>query len=149
MYAAFKSGSGDYIHLQGPAPQQLEIDRAGKVVASLGASTPELAFSSVAASREFLKKPAYRPFLRAFAKAKAWAQNTPAREIAEKEASYFPSFSIEALTAAIARYQSIGTWKSGIEIPRDHYDQALMIFSWAGIIKQKHAYEEVCVAAQA
>lgn len=34
MYAAFKSGTGDYIHLQGPAPQQLEIDRVGKVVRS-------------------------------------------------------------------------------------------------------------------
>jgi NitT/TauT family transport system substrate-binding protein len=144
LYDAFKSGKGDFVHLQGPAPQQLEIDRLGAEAASLGASTPVVAFSSVAASRDFLRKPAYQAFLRAFAKAKTWVQNAPAREIAEKESQYVPGFSNEVLTAAIARYQAIGTWKGGIEIPRDQYEQALKIFSSGGAIKQRHSYEEVC-----
>ena len=29
MVTAFKGGEGDYVHLQGPAPQQLEIDLTG------------------------------------------------------------------------------------------------------------------------
>ena len=32
MVAAFKGGEGDYVHLQGPAPQQLEIEGSGVVV---------------------------------------------------------------------------------------------------------------------
>ena len=36
MIAAFKSGEGEYIHLQGPAPQQLEHDGHGHIVAALG-----------------------------------------------------------------------------------------------------------------
>lgn len=145
LYDAFKSGSGDFVHLQGPAPQQLEMDKLGAEAASLGAATPVVAFSSVVASRDFVKTPVYQAFLRAFAKAKTWAQNAPAREIAEKEAQYVPGFSQEALTMAIERYQEIGTWKGGIEIPRDQYQQAQKIFSWGGAIKQSHPYEEVCV----
>ena len=35
MDAAFRAGRGDYIHQQGPAPQQLEHDGVGHVVAAL------------------------------------------------------------------------------------------------------------------
>jgi hypothetical protein len=36
MDGAFRKGEGDYIHQQGPVPQQLEHDRLGHVVASVG-----------------------------------------------------------------------------------------------------------------
>ncbi|MEJ2173724.1 MAG: ABC transporter substrate-binding protein [bacterium] len=36
MIEAFKKGEGDYIHLQGPAPQQLEHDGHGHIVTALG-----------------------------------------------------------------------------------------------------------------
>jgi NitT/TauT family transport system substrate-binding protein len=36
MDQAFRKGEGDYIHQQGPAPQQLEHDGVGHVVASVG-----------------------------------------------------------------------------------------------------------------
>jgi len=49
MDAAFRRGEGDYIHQQGPAPQQLEHDRVGHVVASVGQAIGPLAFSSLAA----------------------------------------------------------------------------------------------------
>ena len=34
MIAAFRNGEGDFIHLQGPAPQQLEHDKVGHIVAA-------------------------------------------------------------------------------------------------------------------
>ncbi len=36
MIEAFRKGTGEYVHLQGPAPQQLEHDGAGHIVAALG-----------------------------------------------------------------------------------------------------------------
>src|SRR5436190_6901953 len=36
MEKAFRSGDGDFIHLQGPAPQQLEHDGIGRIVAAVG-----------------------------------------------------------------------------------------------------------------
>src|SRR5207302_4182606 len=53
MDGAFRRGQGDYIHQQGPAPQQLEHDGAGHVVASVGEAIGPCAFSSLAATREW------------------------------------------------------------------------------------------------
>ena len=55
MIAAFRAGQGDFIHLQGPAPQQLEHDKAGHIVANLGDAIGPCAFSSLAATRDWLK----------------------------------------------------------------------------------------------
>ena len=46
MDAAFRRGEGDFIHLQGPLPQQLEKDGVGRIVGALGEVIPPIAFSS-------------------------------------------------------------------------------------------------------
>ena len=146
MAVAFRSGEGDYVHLQGPAPQQLEVERAGLVVASVGAAMPPVAFSSLCASREFVSSNACRAFNRAFVRAKRWVQGAPAEEVSAPLASFFPNVAREALAAAIRAYQKLGCWEGGGEIPRDHYEQALNVFEAAGGIARRHAYDEVCVA---
>src|SRR5262249_46375872 len=40
---AYREGRGDYVHLQGPAAQQLEQDNAGYVAACVGDAMPALA----------------------------------------------------------------------------------------------------------
>ncbi len=50
MDGAFRQGQGDCIHQQGPAPQQLEHDGVGHVVASVGEAIGPVAFSSLAAT---------------------------------------------------------------------------------------------------
>ena len=56
MDAAFRAGEGSYIHQQGPAPQQLEHDGVGHVVASVGAAIGPCAFSSLARMWEWLAR---------------------------------------------------------------------------------------------
>ena len=56
MDQAFRKGQGDYIHQQGPAPQQLEHDGAGHVVTSVGQAIGPVAFSSLAASPAWLTR---------------------------------------------------------------------------------------------
>jgi hypothetical protein len=63
--------------------------------------------------------------------------------VAARETSFFPDIGIEALAAAVARYQELGCWEGGIEIPRDLYEQALTVFESAGAIGWRHRYEEV------
>src|SRR5262247_3804217 len=90
MDQAFRKGEGDYIHQQGPAPQQLEHDRVGHVVASVGEVIGPCAFSSLAATREWLRTDMARRFMRGYLKARALIVATPAAKIAEAEASFFP-----------------------------------------------------------
>lgn len=145
MVAAFRSGFGDFVHLQGPAPQALELDGAGYVVAAVGAAMPPVAFSSVCCSRAFLKTDALQAFLRAFAAAKTWVRQTPPEQVAETEAPYFPGVDARALAKAIGAYQELGCWDGGIAIPRDLYEQSLNVFEAAGAIGKRHAYDDVCV----
>ncbi len=145
MAAAFRAG-GDYVHLQGPAAQQLEHDGAGYVVASVGEAMPPVAFSSLTASRRFVESEAGQAFLRAYARARQWARSAPPEAVAARQATFFPGISEAALAAAIARYQALGCWEGGLEIPRDLYEQALEVFLDCGAITRRWPYEDVVVS---
>ena len=143
MDQAFRRGEGDYIHQQGPAPQQLEHDRVGHIVASVGEAIGPVAFSSLAATREWLGTDMAKRFTRAYRKARAWIIDTPAARIAEAEASFFPEIDRAVLTATIAYYQKLGCWTPHVEITRPALEAALDVFQHAGLITKRHRYEDV------
>ncbi len=147
METAFRAGQGDYIHLQGGVPQQLERDGVGHVVAFTGEGLTPLAFSSISATRQFIESDSLQPLLRAFGKAKTWTQQSPDEEVAEKLAALFPALSPAALATAIGACQKLGCWEGGSAIPREGYLEAQNIFLWAKGIQRAHAYEEVCYMA--
>ena len=51
---AFREGQGQYVHQQGPFPQQLQADGVGHIVAQVGKQIGPCGFSSLAATREWL-----------------------------------------------------------------------------------------------
>jgi NitT/TauT family transport system substrate-binding protein len=146
MEAAFRAGEGDYIHLQGGIPQQMELEGAGHIVAYVGQGLAPLAFSSVATPRAFAENDQLQPFLRAFAKAKAWVRQTPPFKVSQTLSPLFPALRMEALTATIAACQKLGCWDGDAAIPRVDYHEAERAFLWAGGIQRAHRYEEVCHA---
>src|SRR5262244_4281806 len=89
MIAAFRNGEADFVHLQGPAPQQLVHDGVGHIVAALGDAIGPCAFSSLAATRAWLASDQAKAFMRAYREARAWLITTPAAEVAKVEASFF------------------------------------------------------------
>ena len=149
MIAAFRRGEADYIHLQGPAPQQLVHDGVGHIVAALGDAIGPCAFSSLAATREWLNTDMARAFMRAYRKARAWLINTPAAEVAKAEAAFFPDIDPAVLTATIATYQKLGNWTPHVDITRPAFAATLDIFQHAGLISKRHAYEDVVAAPPA
>ena len=136
MEAAFSAGTADYVHLQGPVA-------AGEVIASVGASMPPVAFSSLCCARPYQKTEGYRTFLKTYDRSREWVRTAPAEEIAATETSFFPGVASEILAATVKRYQGLGCWEGGIEIPRDLYEQALSVFQAVGAIAWRHRYEEV------
>ncbi len=146
MDGAFRKGQGDYIHQQGPAPQQLEHDGAGHVVASVGEAIGPCAFSSLAATREWLQTDMARRFMRAYRKARAWLIGTPAARVAEAESAFFPEIDRAVLTSTIAYYQKLGCWTPHVEITRPAFEVALDVFLHSGLITKRHRYEDVVAA---
>jgi len=142
MIAAWKRGEGEYVHLQGPGPQLLEHEGHGHIVAAVGKPIGPCAFSSLAATREWLATDMAKKFMRAYRKARAWLIATPAAEVAKVEASFFPEVPQPALAATIAAYQQLGNWSPHVEITRPAFEATLDIFQHAGKITRRHRYED-------
>jgi NitT/TauT family transport system substrate-binding protein len=145
MVAAFRRGQADYVHLQGPAPQQVEHESAGHVLASVGEAIGPVAFSTLCATRAWLATDAARAFVRAFAKSRSWVATGPAEAIAKAEARFFADIDQAVLAPTVAAYQRLGTWQGGLEIPRDAYETALDVFLHSGLITRRHPYEAVVI----
>lgn len=146
---AFRQGQGDYVHMQGPAPQQMQRDGIGAVVAVVGDAVGPVAFSSLCAARTWLETELARAFMRAYKKALQHVIHAPAEEIAarEVEAGFFTHIDPQVLRDTIKAYQSLGCWQPETEISQTVYKNLLEVFLFSGDISQHHAYDKVIVAA--
>ena len=141
---AFREGQGHYVQQQGPFPQQLEADGAGHVIAQVGRQIGPCGFSSLAATRDWLKTDMAKAFTRAYTKTRAYMNETPAAEIARAEKPYFPDIDEDVLADCIGTYQKLGCWTPHIDITRPAYEATLDIFAYNDLVKKRYAYEEVC-----
>jgi NitT/TauT family transport system substrate-binding protein len=144
--AAFRAGQGDYVLQQGPAPQQLEKDGLGYIVANVGEVIGPVAFSSLCALRDWLESDMAKAFMRAYRKARQYVNEAPAGEIAAAQAHLFEGIDRGVLTETIAFYQRLGCWNPEVAIRRDIYEVSLDVFLYSGRITRRHPYGEVVVA---
>ena len=144
MDAAFRAGTGQYIHQQGPAPQQLAADGVGHVVAQLGPVIGACGFSSLAANPAWLATDEAKAFTRAYIKTRNYMNDTPAADIARAEKPLFPNIDEAVLADCIGTYQAMGCWTRHIDITHDGYDAMLDIFEYDGKLPQRYGYDQVC-----
>jgi NitT/TauT family transport system substrate-binding protein len=141
---AFREGRGRYVQQQGPYPQQLEADGIGHIVAQVGRLIGPCAFSSLAATREWLATDMAHAFTRAYRKARQYMNETPAAEIARSQRSFFPAIDEPVLARCIETYQGLGCWTPHVEITRAAYEKTLDVFEYNGLLSRRYRYEEVC-----
>jgi len=141
---AFREGKGEYVQQQGPYPQQLQADGVGHIVAQVGKQIGPCGFSSVAATRDWLKTDMAKAFVRAYAKTRAYMNAMPAAEIARAEKPYFPDTDEGVLADCIATYQRLGCWTPHVEITRAAYEKTLDVYEYNGLLKRRYRYDEVC-----
>ena len=142
---AFRAGTGAYVQQQGPFPQQLEADGIGHIVAQSGPLIGPCGFSSLAATREWLKTDMAKAFMRAYRKTRLYMNETPAAEIARAQKPYFPDTDEDVLAKCIGTYQALGTWTPHVEITRPAFEVILDVFEHFGTLKQRYDYDQVCV----
>ena len=143
---AFRAGQGQYVHQQGPFPQQLQADGVGHIVAQVGPVIGPCGFSSLAATREWLKTDMAKAFMRAYRKTRVYMNEAPAARIARAEKPYFPDIEERVLADCIATYQKLGCWTPHVEITRAAYERTLDVFEYNGALKRRYGYEQVCAA---
>jgi len=148
---AFRAGKGDYVHMQGPAPQQLEYEGIAHVVASVGDAVGPVAFSSLCARPEWLQSDMAQAFIRAYQYSVNYVLEAPAEELAarEQEAGFFTDVNTKVLASTINAYQNLGCWQKEIEISHESYEKLLDIFLYSGGITKRHAYNQLISAIPA
>jgi NitT/TauT family transport system substrate-binding protein len=146
---AFRQGQGQYVHQQGPFPQQLQADGIGHIVAQVGPQIGPCGFSSLAATREWLASDMAKAFTRAYRKTRIYMNQTPAAEIARAEKPYFPDIDEKVLADCLASYQKLGCWTPHVEITKAAYEKTLDIFEYNGLVKQRYRYDQICAAPPA
>lgn len=147
--AAFRAGKGDFVHLQGPAPQQLEQEGLARVVASIGEAAGPLAFSSLAASPAWLETSEAKVFMRAFRRARAVCRVTPPAELAKRVAPYLEGVGLPALTETLRAYQALGTWEGDEAITRELFEETADKFIQVGYIASRPSMTDVFAAPPA
>ena len=140
---AFRDGTADYVHQQGPAAQQLEKDGLGFVTAAVGDSVGPVAFSSLCASPQWLQTDMAKAFMRAYKKACRYVLETDAKQLAREEQSFFPDIDQDVLTSTIATYQQLGCWSTDVEISHESYEKLLDVFDYSSMISQRYPYDQV------
>lgn len=141
---AFRDGQGQYVHQQGPAPQQLQADGVGHVVAPVGPVIGSCGFSSLACTREWLQTDMAKAFTRAYSKTRNYMNDTPAIEIARAEAEHFANIDQAVLADCIATYQQLGCWTRHVNITKPAYEKILDIYELNKAVNARYAYEQVC-----
>lgn len=144
---AFRSGQGDYVHLQGPIPQQMEKEGVGYVVASVGELIGPVAFSSLCATREWCSSQMAKSFMKAYRKALNFVIKSSANDIArlEQEAGFFPDIDEDVLGNTIQDYKELGCWGTDPVISQAAYQRLLDVFILSGEISQRHPYGKAII----
>lgn len=144
---SFRIGVADYVHMQGPYPQQLEFEGLAHVVAAVGDAVGPVAFSSLCAKRDWLKTDMARAFMRAYRKSLSYVVSAPAEEIARREiqAGFFPGVNAQVLANTIHAYQQLGCWQEDPNISHSSYENLLDVFTHSGLITTRHNYDKLIV----
>ena len=146
MDQAFRAGQGEFVHQQGPAPQQLERDGIGHVVAAVGDAVGPVAFSSLCATRDWLKTDQAVAFMKAYRKGRDMTRTAPPEQLAQLLADLLPDADSAVLADTLRVYQGLGCWSEEVAISPSAYQNLLEVFLHSGAITRAHAMERCVVA---
>jgi len=140
---SFRNGTGDFVHQQGPAPQQLEADGIASVVASVGDAIGPIAFSSLCATNEWLQSDISTVFFDIYKTSLLQCQQSKASDIAQQLQQYgfFNDIQFQVLSNTIATYQTLGCWNHNGSIAQIEYQTLLDVFEFSRFISKRHPFE--------
>lgn len=113
---AFKSGTGDYVALFEPTATMLQNDDGGNIVASVGESAGNIAYTCFYTTKSYMDEnpQVLQKFTNAIYKGQQWVKKHTSDEIAKAIVSYFPGTDEQVIAQVIDNYKSIDAYS---EIP--------------------------------
>jgi NitT/TauT family transport system substrate-binding protein len=142
---AFASGQGDYTIEFEPAATALEIEGAGKVVASLGVESGKVPYTAFAAKKSYIDKNSdvIQGFTNAIQKGMEYVQTHTPEEIADVIAPQFKETEKEKLVMIVTRYYEQDTWKDNLVFEEESLNLLQDILDEAGELTARVPYEDI------
>lgn len=143
--SAFREGHAEYIHVPQPAAELLLDDGIGHVAAALGPENGHLAYSSFAATNQFLdsQPETVQRFTIGFANALEWLAANNAQEVGQAIASFFPEVRLELVVKSVARLKAQNNWPTDPVLAQPEYENLHDILVAAGLAKERQPYSKV------
>lgn len=143
--AAFRAGQGDFLEQPQPVVEELLVDGAAHLVASMGEATGPVPFTSYMTTPAFLRQEpdTVLRFTRAVQRTQRWLGEHDAAAIADVVAPAFADTAPGILERSIARYLRQGTWARDPLLRREGYDYLERILLSGGFIRRGQRYEDL------
>lgn len=145
MAGAFSAGNADYVSLFEPTASATEIAKAGHIVASIGAGTDEVTYTTYYATSSYIEenKDIIQSFTNATNKGLQWVKNHSAEEIADAIDEYFPDTDRELLIKVVQNYIDIDPWNTTPVVSESGFDLLQTIMEQAGQLDKRASFNEV------
>lgn len=145
MAGAFAAGNAEYVTLFEPTASMTEEQGKGYIVASVGESAGEVAYTGYIAKKSFIENNSelIKKFTKAIYEGQKWVKIHSAKEIAESIIKFFPDTDVELLAKNIQRYKDIDVWNETPVLTEKSFELLQTIITEAGELDKKAPYEKV------
>ena len=145
MAGTFVGGTGDYVALFEPSATEVEANKQGYVLKSIGEESGEVPYTVYNAKKSFIKDnpELIQKFTNAVQKGLDYVQTASSEEIADQIKDFFPDNDKETLVKVIDRYKDIDAWKDTPVLTKDSFDRLQDIMSEAGQLDKKADYKDL------
>ena len=143
--ATFQSGQGDFIHLPEPAAEQLIADGTASLAVALGPANGHIAYSSFAATNNFLDRnpDLVDRFIKGYARALTWLRDSEPATVGEIVAPFFPGVTNELIVRSVVRYKDQDTWPADPHLKEPEFEGLQDILVAAGMVQKRQDYAKV------
>ncbi|MCD2491373.1 ABC transporter substrate-binding protein [Lacrimispora sp. NSJ-141] len=143
--AAFIEGDADYTVEFEPFATKIELEDAGKVVASLGVDSGYVPYTAYCAKQSYYSEhpEIIQGFTNAVQKGLDYVNSHTAEEIAKIIQPQFSETEESTIAAIVGRYLDQDTWKEDLVFSEDSFNLLQDILTEAGELKEKVPYKEL------
>lgn len=142
---AFREDKAEFIHVPQPAAEQLLDDGSGHMAIALGPENGHLAYSSFAATNQYLaaQPETVQRFTVGYANALDWLAAHDATAVGEAVAGFFPQVSLELVIKSVARLKAQDNWPTNPVLAQPQFENLQDVLIAAGMAKARQPYAKM------
>ena len=149
MAGAFAGGEADYTTAFEPTGTQMEEEKTGYIVASVGELSREVAgdipFTAYSTTKDFMadNEDLIQRFTNALYKGQQWCKTASSEEIAEAMQPFFNDLSLNDLISVVDRYKAVDAWCDNPVFTEESLNSLVKIMEEAGELDKAPVYNDI------